>query len=365
MNIQAPCLDPLDGFLMSLPLQVGNVPTQAYDQRTLNAFDNSGALPMEIRDVASPLLQFKANTRIVCHNQNITVNDDQEKERQWHVLRPTNGDVVVQFSAFPRHVDMKTPVGPRVDLREDQGGLQGAGITFIPIPGVRRGHSSMAQSEEEEPEYIITVEWDLNHSPKGTRAVWTFGEGSNVVKVGRLDSLRDSVYMVGPISSNITATADRSTFVTNGFSHIGEAAELDTAKGYFGFYWFGSVPPKISNLVSKTKGMFEKMSAMFGDPPSKENPYRIFIRRSMPARGFGGSAFQRSYVLEYDTYIDEVSEAELLFLLVHEMVHNWLLMDNETNSPGGDDNAWYIEGISLQNLGPVIARGRTRSYADY
>lgn len=67
--------------------------------------------------------------------------------------------------------------------------------------------------------------------------------------------------------------------------------------------------------------------------------YRVFIRTA--PRGWGGSAFLGSYILEYsDTILDE-ADAEVTSLLAHEMVHSFTAMSNEEN---GEENAWYREG---------------------
>jgi hypothetical protein len=38
-------------------------------------------------------------------------------------------------------------------------------------------------------------------------------------------------------------------------------------------------------------------------------------------RGFGGEAFLPSFILKYDPFV-ELADGEILFLLVHKMVHN-------------------------------------------
>ncbi|KAH8805223.1 hypothetical protein F5884DRAFT_835593 [Xylogone sp. PMI_703] len=355
MSLKAPNVQLVNSCLLTFPLQVGNVPTQAYDDGALTASDDLGSIPLKIYDYSMDAQPGMTACKQQCSSPMIGKNESGETYRHWHVLRPTHGDVEIQFVAVPRLVDMKTPVGPRVDLREDQGGLMGAGITFIPIPASNCRYSEngcgATLNTIKDQEYRIIVQWDLTNSPTGTRAVWTFGEGLSVVKVGPATLLRDSVYAVGPIRSYQHVSSYQQSFcLSSDFNkeaeNCGYAAQKEQSEDYFGFYWFGSVPRRISGLVPQTKQMFEKISYMFKDPPTQDNPYRIFIRRASPARGLGGSAFQRSYVLEYDTYIHSVSQEELLFLLLHEMIHNWLLMDDETNSPDGDNNGWYIEGIA-------------------
>ena len=107
------------------------------------------------------------------------------------------------------------------------------------------------------------------------------------------------------------------------------------------------------------------MSTFFADPPSAANPYRIFVRCADPAHGFGGTAFRRSYCLEYDSTSFEASpsnsprarassarqpipQAELYQLLAHEMVHNWPMIGKRTDSDqSSKEFDWYNEGLPL------------------
>jgi hypothetical protein len=124
---------------------------------------------------------------------------------------------------------------------------------------------------------------------------------------------------------------------------VGPVLSADSASQEFGFYWFGSdTPQRILDLGPLSEKMFRLMSEMFEKDVQEKEPYRVFVRSAYPAIGLGGTAFSRCYVLEYDEALDSVDENFLIFLLTHEVVHNWLLMDPEDD---GLANAWYIEGI--------------------
>ena len=88
------------------------------------------------------------------------------------------------------------------------------------------------------------------------------------------------------------------------------------------------------------------MSEFFEDPPSAKNPYRVFVRYAPPARGFGGTAFRRSYCLEYDDDIRALCARDLAALLAHEMVHNWPMMGKMVDSEDEWQVKWYNEGMS-------------------
>ena len=298
MTIGAPALD-TDDALLILPLQLANVPSQRYDGFALQASDDSGALSLHICDSSAS-----------------------DPQRYWLVRRPTHGDVTIQYRALPRRVDEKTPIGPRVDLRHEHGGLQGSGLTVIPIP---------PSSASKERLYTLSVQWDLAAAPEGTRAVWTFGEGPEPVKrIGPASLLANCIYAVGPIKSYPAA----------------DGGQRD--RNDYAFYWFGNPPAIITSIAQPNKRLFRQMSTFFRDPGI--SPYRVFVRNASPARGFGGTAFVRSYMLEYDAAITSVSEDEIFLLLAHEMVHNWPLLGKKADAGGSAEdieNNWYSEGTCL------------------
>ena len=281
--------------LFTLFIKLANVPTQRYDGGAIAASDSSGILPLYTIDGGSD-----------------------GNSRHWHVKRATNGNVNVRYRAMPRIVDDATPIGPRVDLRRDQGGLQGFGITFIPV---RPGGKLPKQF------YNNIVEWDLSRSPPGTRAVSTLGEApSSVQKIGPADVLSRLVYAAGPLKSYPTAT------------------EPIQPAEYFGYYWFGDAPLSITKLGEVNQTLFREMSVFFKEPPSASNPYRIFVRLATPARGFGGTAGLRCFVLEYDASITTIYDEDIFYLLSHEMVHNWPSLEESSDNQNSEPIEWYEEG---------------------
>lgn len=95
---------------------------------------------------------------------------------------------------------------------------------------------------------------------------------------------------------------------------------------YYGFYWLGDAPDLITEAGKINERLFPQMSNFFSDPPSPDNPYRVFVRIATPARGNGGGAFTRSYMLEYDATVRFEPPILMKTLLSHEMVHNWARM---------------------------------------
>ena len=281
--------------LLEMKMVDGNVPSNDYQgTNAIKATDEYGILPL-------------------------TFNDAENRMRYWYSSRVPHGIITIEFEAFPRAVNNHTPVGPRVDLRMDQGGIIGAGSTFIPVPPYR------------DTILDIYLNWNLSGAPEGTAAVWSFGDGAKSSKTGAVDVLSKSNFMVGPINKYT-----RKITPEHGVSKD------------FGIYWFGN--PRAFDIVKVariTSKLFEKMAPFFKDT---KDSYRVFLRFN-PYRGFGGSGFLRSFVLEYDPYLI-IDEDDLLCLLTHEMVHNWPLMEQESEGDS-EEGAWYVEGMS-SNLETIM-----------
>lgn len=108
----------------------------------------------------------------------------------------------------------------------------------------------------------------------------------------------------------------------------------------FGVFWFGQPslfsPTELARVTEKT---FTHMASFFGD---NELFYRIVIRFN-PIRGFGGTAFTRSFILEYDAII-VVEDGEIFSTLAHEMVHNRPRMEGGSSTDAEGETIWFSEG---------------------
>lgn len=234
--------------------------------------------------------------------------DETSTLQQWRLGRDPVSDLNMKMEVLPRNVDIHTASGPRVDLRSDQGGLIGTGGWFLP-------------QVDQDDFYIHTVEWDLSEAPAGTRAIWTFGEGPyRIEHLGTIDTFARSVFMVGNVQSSPARP------------------QLRPLPGTCATYWFGDLPPILQRLRSFNTDLYTPMADFFQDVDSS---YRIFIRTSL--RGWGGSSFLVSYILEYSDSILEAAYDEVMSLLAHEMVHSFTSLCNEDD---GTENAWYFEGIA-------------------
>ncbi|KAJ7271028.1 peptidase M61 domain-containing protein [Mycena rebaudengoi] len=262
-----------------------NVPSHPYSEADVHAEDDVGALP----------LQFVPTGR--------------QNEQEWRPSRVVVGDLTLRMDVFPRKVDITTPLGTRIDLRTDQGGLQGAGRWFLP----RVARAGI---------FTNIVDWDLSLAPpSGVRAVWSLGEGpGRVTSTGPSDVLTNTVYMVGPVNS------------------FPPEPRPGTQPGLCACYWFGALPPNLDRLKGFNTALFERMARMYGD---EDGSYRVFARSAV--RGYGGTGFKGSYVLEYDPSTAQEPDDDVRALFAHEMVHSFSLMDADED---GEGNEWYIEGIA-------------------
>ncbi|KAF5989157.1 peptidase M61 domain-containing protein [Fusarium bulbicola] len=203
-----------------------NVPGHPYCESDIHASDDDGPLSLVFRDVPS-------------RNRNT--------QQQWCPTRQTKGHVSLRFDAFPRTVSEKTPLGARVNLCRDQGGLQGAGRWFLPLLTSERVHKHI-------------VEWILpEETPPSTRCVWSLGEGPEpVVVIGRADTVWKTVYMIGPVRSYPFSAAQKGDILA-------------------ACYWFGDLPPNLDRLKAY----------------NTRESYRVFIRKTKV--GFGGTGFMGSF----------------------------------------------------------------------
>lgn len=269
--------------LLIFETRYGNVPAYQFTEDNILAFDGDGPLPIYFT-------QTKLNS----------------PDQEWRVTRNTSGNVTLHFQVFPRYIDIKTPIGPRVDMRRDQGGLTSGGRWFLPRPAGNRVWRNV-------------VEWDLSEAPLGTRALWSYGEGPRPIsRNGNPMTVANSVFMVGPINSYPNPASNNQAL---------PGANIN---------WFGELPDKIHHLNEYNVSFFLKLSAFF---QSENASYSIFIRRVI--RGYGGSSYLESYVFEYDDTICKEPDEEIVSMLSHEMIHSFSLMDPEDD---GYDNGWYIEG---------------------
>ncbi|KAK5111397.1 hypothetical protein LTR85_012171 [Meristemomyces frigidus] len=233
--------------------------------------------------------------------------------RVWKTLRDTSGDIEISYTALPRPVSAATRTGPSLDFRLDQGGLIGSGMGFLALPPDRDGDGISA-----------TVTLDLSGSQSGFSAVWTYGDGDeNVSMEGKnvFSRIANTFWAIGPVKCLVAPKS---------------SPELKE----FNMYWFGEPPFDPYELGSRLNIVFGEMRAFFRDTG---DTYRIFLRHNPFPGSLTGTALHRSFMHGYDDserhFPPSLQDRE--GVLAHEMIHNWVTIDD-----GSSSENWYSEGLA-------------------
>jgi hypothetical protein len=293
--------------MLQLVMENGRVPSMNYtEEEAIRSHDDKGELGLVYYEVEA------------------------EGTRIWYPVRDTVGKISFGFTVYPRETTVATPPGPRVEYRSNDGGLVGSGNVFIPT--VLEPSSSISNSDEPIV-YDLAVRWDLVDAPPGTTTVWTFGEGTQVRYRGRMETLVNSVYMVG--------TSIRSY--------------VDPKLPGFGFYYLTPPPAHFladpMDMAREIARLYPAMKEYFVQP---SDTYRVFLRES--PRGVGGTAFVWSFLIEWDrgvrigrgsgeSEMERESRADdLYFLVSHEMAHNWPSIQGPPGDQEDANTTWFEEG---------------------
>lgn len=266
--------------LVRMPTLIVGTPTAAYAADDIIASDASGPLPLSVVDEEpTPTGHY----------------------RRYITSRATRGAVTIRYAAPLREITRATRNGPLFDLRAQPGGAIGSGMYIFALP-------------ETESQYRIDLRWNLSALPRGSRGVWSLGEGRQR-HVGQIDVLQQTFYAFGAVRS-----------------------EPANGRGDFGLYWFGDPPFDVERVAEQVRPLYAYMSNFFRDPPGET--YRVFIRQNLHPSG-GGTALRRSFMFGYG--IDgETTANGLQQLLAHEMAHNWPRLIDSQHAL----TAWYTEGAA-------------------
>lgn len=287
MGIQEPNTA-ANGILVSLYLSVPVATTQDYDSKDIEASDASGKLTLSRQD-----------------------DDDY---CYYIAARPTKGDVVLRFTAKPKLNPRK---GEYLHMGAENNGkaIFGPGSGFLPMP---KGGN-----------YTFNLDWDLSKAPKGTRAVWSLGEGPSVTAVGPPRFVSESYFAVGRMQS---------------FPPAGASSNFTT-------YWFDD-PPENFNITETaifTQEVFDHMREFFRD---HDDTYRVFYRKFPADHRPAAVAKTRSFMFPLQEGIMDPKETQAI--LSHELVHNWVVAsDTDGNYTSVE---WYVEGAAEFYLARLLFR---------
>lgn len=237
-------------------------------------------------------------------SENVTPNI---VEQQYFVSRNTMGKIRISYTV------RLVPVGknPCFDLGYEENGINGSGMTFLPY----FKEYTNEDGRKELHAYRFSIVWDLANVPEGYRGICSFGEG-DVCAMGNGEMLAESFYYAGDIEG--------------------------IRKSNSGFYWLKNTDYPGRETGEFVLNLFERMAEFFEDG---EAPYYVFarsVKRELTGRNkVGGAALIRSFTYLYPND-ESVTVGDLKFLFPHEMVHNWLTLDDNPFGTG----TWYVEGTA-------------------
>ncbi|KUI54481.1 hypothetical protein VP1G_01864 [Cytospora mali] len=238
-----------------------------------------------------------------------------ENSHEIRLDQETEGDVIAEWEVSVVKNDFDDP-DDLSRLHRDQGGVIGAGRSFLPHFNIGREYQCQA-----------VIEWDLSGWPEPTRAVCSFGEGPEPVTAQRSgDTLLDCVFMVGVINS-----------------HPPEPPPRDSGDNRFcSTYWFGDLPPNLSAIKDYPTNIFPRMAEHFKD---EQGSYRTFFCRAPKGPKLTSTSFHNSSIVEYDDdHAKDEHDWDLVRLLNRAMVTAWARIDAEDD---GSENDWFTDGLSL------------------
>ncbi|KAH8882197.1 hypothetical protein GQ53DRAFT_831772 [Thozetella sp. PMI_491] len=290
--------------LVTLDLNHGLTPTLRYDDDALTASDDTGALALTYTDT-----------------------NDTDAKRTWVSARDPVGVVVFRFLAVPRQTNASTASGPRIDLRDDQGGVIGMATGFIPYPPA-------------EEDWEVHLRWQIpTTAPVGSRFVSSLGDELESSAVGHPSTVLEKSYVAaGPLQR---------------FPELGTNSTADGRE--IALYWIGKLPYDADWVANTIKGHFLAVSKFFSD---LDSPFRTFMRRVWT--GYGGAGGYQSFIMEYSNGTEEEQSPEALGnLLAHETIHSYALM-----FPTRQYDMWYREGVAVYYavVAPYLGGAVDRQY---
>ena len=217
--------------------------------------------------------------------------------RSFYAARATQGKTRISYALALEPVGLN----PCFDLGWEKGGMNGSGMTFMP---------NFGGDEDDGQEYTYHLSWDLAALPNNSIGVWSFGEG-DICHTGSGHTLTQTFYAAGLLDCVRT--------------------------GNFGYYWFDN--DFFLEAALDTAQIFRYESEFFKDEGER---YTIITRHTLQGEiRPGGTALTRSYMCVYQPNA-RLTRKWIKFLFAHEMVHNWIHINN---SPFGICT-WYLEGMA-------------------
>ena len=225
----------------------------------------------------------------------LTRSDDSEDAsgfgyyRRWRTARSVTYPVTVRYRAIVPPGRVRA--GPPFDLRTYAGGVSGGGAGFLALP-------------EDARQYRVRIRWDLRDLRRGSVGISSLGDGDAEATMA-LAGLRSSWFMAGPLGQYPKGGN------TGGFSAA----------------WLGSSPAlDLRADMAWAAKAYKTLSTYFGD--TVQRPYRFFLRVLPESTTSGGTAGNRSFMLQVPVRPPQRSSSAgdgtgLRSIVAHEMIHGW------------------------------------------
>jgi hypothetical protein len=209
--------------------------------------------------------------------------------RHWRTTRALSLPATVRYRAVVPPGRLRA--GPPFDLRTFAGGVSGGGAGFLVLP-------------EDTRRYRVRVRWDLAGLQRGSVGISSLGDG-DAEAVMPLGALGSTWFMAGP---------------------LGQYPEGGNAGG-FSAAWLGSSPSlNIREDMEWATTTYKTLSTFFRDTVVR--PYRFFLRVLPESTTSGGTAGNRSFMLQVPVRPPQRRGQEgdnpgVRSIVVHEMIHGW------------------------------------------
>ena len=251
------------------PIVLNNIPGIADRIRGFRIDDGSGPVLLTREDDSADASGFGYN-------------------RRWRTARSVSFPVMVRYSAIVPPGRLRA--GPPFDLRTFAGGVSGGGAGFLALPVDAR-------------QYQVHIRWDLRALRRGSVGISSLGDGDAEAAMALAD-LQSSWFMAGPLGR---------------YPARGNA-------GGFSAAWLGSSPGlDLRADMAWAAKAFKALSTFFGD--TAERPYRFFLRILPESTTSGGTAGNRSFMLQVPVRPRHAASSGdgtgLRSIVAHEMIHGW------------------------------------------
>jgi len=208
--------------------------------------------------------------------------------RRWRTARSVTFPVTVRYRAIVPPGRLRA--GPPFDLRTYAGGVSCVGAGFLALPDDAR-------------QYRVRIRWDLRELKRGSVGITSLGDGDAEATMA-LAGLRSSWVMAGPLGQYPAGGN------TGGFSAA----------------WLGSSPSlNMRADMAWAAKAYKTLSTYFGD--TVQRPYRFFLRVLPESTTSGGTAGNRSFMLQVPVRPQRSASGGdgtgLRSIVAHEMIHGW------------------------------------------